>query len=52
MEDNTAWALIESNRRLMECMGMHWENETRKQKGESPAYSESDFYNTANAPLY
>lgn len=47
MTDSTAERLIETNRRLIEAMGMHWENEDRKSKGESPAYGESDFSNLA-----
>jgi hypothetical protein len=49
MDSGTAERLIESNRRLIEAMGMHWENESRKQKGESVAYTDADFSNIANA---
>lgn len=50
MDIETAYRLIESNRRLISAMGMHWENEDRKMKGESNAYSDTDFFNEANAP--
>jgi len=51
MDNGTAERLIESNRRFIEAMGMHWENEYRKQKGESPAYRDGDFSNLAHKPF-
>jgi hypothetical protein len=47
MSDQAAYDLIESNRKLIQAMGMHWENEAKKQKGESLAYTEHDFSNLA-----
>lgn len=48
MDNSTAERLIESNRRLIEALGMHWENESRKQKGEAMAYTDSAFSYLAN----
>ena len=39
--------LAETNRRLVEAMGMHWANETRKMNNETPAYGEDDFLSLA-----
>jgi hypothetical protein len=50
MDNETAYRLIDSNKRLIEALGMHWENESRKQKGESPAYRDVDFNNLAFKP--
>lgn len=50
MNDEAAYRLIESNKRLIEAMGMHWENEQRKLKGDSMAYTDADFSNLAHAP--
>lgn len=51
MDDATGWALIESNRRLIVAIGMHWENKSRELKGESPAYTEGAFSNLAYEPF-
>ena len=51
MDEQTAWALIETQRRFIEAMGMHWENEQRKHNGEAPAYGDSHFSNLAWKPL-
>jgi hypothetical protein len=48
MTDSTAERLIEVNLRLIEAMGMHWENEQRKIDNNSMAYTEADFSNLAN----
>ncbi len=48
MTDSTAERLIEMNRRLIEAMGMHWENEQRKAEGNSMAYTDNDFSNLAH----
>ena len=37
MDSNAAYELIDSNKRLIEAMGMHWANEERKSKGEANA---------------
>lgn len=50
IDNNAAYELIDSNKRLIEAMGMHWANEERKQKGESPAFGENDFSNLAYRP--
>jgi hypothetical protein len=47
MSDQATYDLIRSNQKLIESMGMHWENERRKANGEAPAYNESDFSNLA-----
>lgn len=47
MDNYHAELIAESNRRLIEALGMHWENQSRKFKNESPAYTESDFSNIA-----
>jgi len=47
MDNQAVYMLIESNRRLIEAMGMHWENEDRKMKGLYPAYNEGDFSSLA-----
>lgn len=52
MDNYHAQLLHESNKRFIEALGMHWENEARKQRGESPAYNDADFNNLAHAPLY
>ncbi len=51
MDNYHAQLLAESNRRFIEALGMHWENEARKQKGQSMAYCDADFSNLAHAPL-
>lgn len=51
MDNYHAQLIFESNKRMIEAMGMHWENESRKQRGESPAYFEDDFQNLAHAPV-
>lgn len=48
MDNSTAERYIESNSRLIEAMGMHWENEQRKQNGASIAYTDIDFANLAH----
>lgn len=50
MDNNTAWAVIEYQKRLIEALGMHWENEQRKVEGKSMAYTEGDFFNLAHRP--
>ena len=50
MDSNAAYELIDSNKRLIEAMGMHWANEERKAKGEAPAYNEAHFHNLAYKP--
>jgi len=51
MDNYHAQLVHESNKRMIEALGMHWENERRKQLGESIAYTDSDFNNLAHAPL-
>lgn len=51
MDNYHAQLLAESNRRFIEALGMHWENESRKQNGEIPVYNDGDFTNLAHAPL-
>ena len=50
MDNAAIYELIDSNKRLIEAMGMHWENEDRKMKGEAPAYTEGAFSNLAHRP--
>lgn len=50
MDNITAYELIDSNKRLIKAIGMHWENEQRKMNGESPAYTEEAFHNVAYRP--
>ncbi len=45
MDNETAHQLIDSNKKLIIAMGMHWENEQRKMNGESMAYTGADFDN-------
>ena len=47
MDNNAIYELIDSNKRLIEAMGMHWANEARKANNEAPAYGENDFHNVA-----
>ena len=35
--------LANTNRALIIAMGMHWENEAAKQRGETPPYGENQF---------
>ena len=43
MDNYHAELLAKSNNRFIEALGMHWENESRKQRGESMAYGDADF---------
>lgn len=45
MNDEILHELIDSNKKLIIAMGMHWENEQRKMNGQSIAYTDSDFNN-------
>ena len=51
MENSTAERLIEMNRRLIEAMGMHWENELDKLNGYTPSHTSEDFANLAHKHL-
>jgi hypothetical protein len=51
MDNYHAQLVFEGQKRMIEALGMHWENESRKQKGESMAYNDIDFSNIAHAPL-
>lgn len=51
MDNYHAQLYHESNKRLIEAMGMHWENERRKSNGESIAYTDADFNSLAHKHL-
>ena len=50
MDNNTAYELIDSHKRLIEAMGMHWENEIAKSEGKAIPYNEGAFHNVAYRP--
>ena len=51
MDNYHAELLADSNKKLIEAIGMHWENESRKQRGDSPVYGDADFSNLAHKHL-
>lgn len=50
MDSNAAYELIDSNKRLIEAMGMHWANESAKIEEIPLPYGENDFHNVAYRP--
>lgn len=50
MDNNAIYELIDSNKRLIQAMGMHWANEQAKTRGEELPYSEGHFHNEAWRP--
>lgn len=50
MDNAAIYELIDSNKRLIVAMGMHWANEEAKMKGEELPYSEVHFNNEAWGP--
>lgn len=52
MDNSTAERYIESNRRFIEAMGMHWANENAKIDKIGPLpYNEYHFSNLAHKPF-
>ena len=50
MDNAAAYELIDSNKRLIEAIGMHWANEEAKIKGEELPYKDGHFSNLAYRP--
>lgn len=50
MDSNAIYELIDSNKRLITAMGMHWANEEAKKNGADLPYNEAAFNNEAWRP--